>query len=223
MKEMIRILKDKMGKVLLINGIRCVVQSYKENDFVNLSPIRSGRESIAGTMGNIRIDFVKRTISTDGKETPEWKSFVSLLDIDQINNTLQMSKIRILNSLLAQADQAYKNSVTKILDEIVPGLDWEFREDIAQKICWTKHDSISPVEIILMHDGAAYCNPDLSELLAERIQQTKNENRDIKPGIDERYWCETCGSHSHETHPITGYCFHCGTDNWEPENYRHIL
>ena len=31
-----------------------------------------------------------------------------------------------------------------------------------------------------------------------------------------------CGSHSHQEHPRTGYCFHCNTDNWEPENFRNI-
>lgn len=36
------------------------------------------------------------------------------------------------------------------------------------------------------------------------------------PDIDLRYWCATCGSKSGECHPHTGFCFHCGADNWEP-------
>lgn len=36
------------------------------------------------------------------------------------------------------------------------------------------------------------------------------------PDIDLRYWCGTCGSVSGECCPDTGFCFHCGADNWEP-------
>lgn len=36
------------------------------------------------------------------------------------------------------------------------------------------------------------------------------------PEIDLRYWCESCGSKSGECDPVTGFCFHCGADDWEP-------
>lgn len=83
---------NNKGDILLINGISCVVQSYKMDDFVNLSPFQSGKQSLADTLGNIRIDFVNRTISTDSKENAKWKSFVSALDIIEINNFLKQRK-----------------------------------------------------------------------------------------------------------------------------------
>lgn len=218
---MFRLLKDQTGmeQILLINGIACAVKSYKKDEFVNLNPIQPARELLADTLSNIRIDFLNRIVSTDGKETPKWRSFVSLIDIDEISDSLQMGKIHTLNCLLAKAKQEYRNSILKALDEIVPDLDWDFREDIAAKIYTNKCDTTSPVEIILAYDGAAYRNPDLSELLAERIHQTKIQNKDLEPIIYSDHWCETCGSHSHQKHPDTGHCFHCNTNNWEPEEW----
>ena len=134
-----------------------------------------------------------------------------------------MDKIDRLTRLVADADEAYKQYVLNILHEIVPDLDMESKLEIARKICWDKHGSDTIDEIILMHDGRAFDNPALVDLLTERIQKTRKENKELDPDIDKRYWCETCGSHSHETNPNTGYCFHCNTDNWEPENYRDIM
>ena len=91
-------------------------------------------------------------------------------------NKINMSKIDRLIQLVSDADEAYKQSVINILNEIT-----------------------------------------------QRIQKTRKENKDLEPDIDKRYWCETCGSHSHETNPDTGYCFNCNTDNWEPENYRDVM
>lgn len=84
-----RIVIEKSYTFLIINEVRCVVQSYKENDFVNLSPIQTGRESIGDSLDNIRIDFVNHRISTEGKENSRWKRFVSALNIDEINNILK--------------------------------------------------------------------------------------------------------------------------------------
>lgn len=131
-----------------------------------------------------------------------------------------MDKINRLNMLISDADEAYKKSVENILDEILPCIDMDFRHEVAEKIYRDKHKS--PDEIILMHDGRAFDNPALVDLLTERIQNTRKENEGLKPCIDTRYWCETCGSHSHEENPKNGYCFVCNTDNWEPENYRNI-
>ena len=133
-----------------------------------------------------------------------------------------MDKKEVLIKSITEANEAYRNSVIKILNEIVPGLDWDYYEDTATKICWTRHGQMSPDEIILMHDGRAFDNSALIDLLTERIRKTKIENEGLEPCIDKRYWCETCGSHSHQVHPETGYCFHCNTDNWEPENYREL-
>lgn len=129
---------NNKGDVLLINGISCIVQSYKMDDFVNLSPIQSGKQSLADTLGNIRIDFVNRTILTDSKENAKWKSFVSALDIIEINNFLkqrEMNKNNFLNKSLAEANEAYLNSVFKILDQVIPRIDSEFREKVAKGIC----------------------------------------------------------------------------------------
>lgn len=35
--------------------------------------------------------------------------------------------------------------------------------------------------------------------------------------LDERYYCESCGSHSHRCDMIDGCCYECGADDWEPE------
>lgn len=40
-----KIVKDKTITLLIINEVKCVVQSYVENDYVNLSPVQTGRES----------------------------------------------------------------------------------------------------------------------------------------------------------------------------------
>ncbi len=134
-----------------------------------------------------------------------------------------MNKINRLNQLISEADQVYKQKILNILDEIVPGIDIESKTEIAKKICWDKHGFMDSEEIILMHDGRAFDNPAMADILTDRIQKTREKNKELKPIIDKSYWCETCGSHSHEYHPVTGYCFHCNTDNWEPESYRDIL
>ena len=134
-----------------------------------------------------------------------------------------MKKIEKLSQMVSEAQRVYMKAVIGILDEIVPGLDQEAKDSIAYKICWDGYGYNGLEEIILRYDGRAFDNPALTDILEERIQKTKEENKDLEPDIDERYWCETCGSHSHEEHPETGYCFICNTDNWCPENYIDIL
>lgn len=134
-----------------------------------------------------------------------------------------MKKIEKLSQMVYEADEAYKQSIINILNEIVPDLDVESRQKIVEKIRWNRYRYGSIDEIILMHDGIAFDNHDLTDILAERIQKIREENKELEPDIDERYWCETCGSHSHEANPNTGYCFVCNTDNWEPENYRDVI
>lgn len=53
--------------------------------------------------------------------------------------------------------------------------------------------------------------------LKYRKKETRKLNKGVEPCIDAEYFCETCGSHSHKCDPVTGYCFICNTDNWEPE------
>lgn len=133
-----------------------------------------------------------------------------------------MNSIDSLNKLIDDADEEYRQKIIKILDVVVPNMDIEFRNDVARKICFDRGRMNSPEEIILMHDGRAFDNPALRTILTDRILKTMEENKNLKPSIDTRYWCETCGSHSHQEHPKTGYCFHCNTDNWEPENFRDV-
>ena len=35
--------------------------------------------------------------------------------------------------------------------------------------------------------------------------------------IDDRYYCGTCGSHSHKCDNENGCCYECGADDWEIE------
>lgn len=91
MNQYMKIVKDKTV-ILIINEVRYVVQSYAEDDFVNLSPIQ-GRESMENCLGNVRIDFVKHQVSTEGKENARWKEFVSALNIDEIINILKTNQI----------------------------------------------------------------------------------------------------------------------------------
>lgn len=62
-----------------------------------------------------------------------------------------------------------------------------------------------------------------TEELNEQIEKTKVENQGLEPYINKDYYCLTCGSHSGECHPITGYCFICNSDDWEPENINTII
>lgn len=74
-------------------------------------------------------------------------------------------------------------------------------------------------EKIIMSEIRAYRSKNTAIKLALkfRIAETAKMNKGIEPSIDTRYWCETCGSHSHKCHPVTGYCFRCDTDNWRLE------
>lgn len=84
-----KIVKDKTAILLIINKVKCIVQSYAEDDFVNLSPVQTGRESTKDSLDNVRIDLVKHQVSTEGKENARWKEFVFALNIDEINNILK--------------------------------------------------------------------------------------------------------------------------------------
>ncbi len=50
-----------------------------------------------------------------------------------------MGKIDRLKKLISEADETYKQTVIRILDEIVPTIDMEARNEVAEKICWDKH------------------------------------------------------------------------------------
>lgn len=91
-----KIVEDKTITLLIINEIKCVVQSYIENDYVNLSPVQTGRESFECSLSNIRIDFVNDHITTEGKENAKWKGFVSALNIAEINNILKSKNMSLL-------------------------------------------------------------------------------------------------------------------------------
>ena len=124
-----------------------------------------------------------------------------------------MDTIDLLNKLIEEVDQEYLQKMTSVLDTVIPGLNIELKNSIAYKICFNRV-FMDPIEIILMCDGRAFDNPALRTILTDRILKTMEENKYLKPCINTRYWCETCGSHSHQEHSRTGYCFHCNTDNW---------
>lgn len=85
---MIEITIDKNCPILIVDGVHCVIQSYKANDFVNLSPIQTGKESLKNSLSNIYIDFVNKKISTSGKANAGWKQLVSKLNCDKVNSFL---------------------------------------------------------------------------------------------------------------------------------------
>lgn len=87
---MIEITNDKNCPILIVENIRCVIQSYKADDFVNLSPIQTGKESLKNSLSNIHIDFVNKKISTSGKANAGWKQLVSKLDCDKVNSFLNV-------------------------------------------------------------------------------------------------------------------------------------
>lgn len=85
----LKVIKDKKCTILLINGVKCIVQSYLNNDFVNLSPVHGWHESLGNSLSNIRIDFVNHRFGTDGKENMNWKKFVSQINIEDVDMILK--------------------------------------------------------------------------------------------------------------------------------------
>ena len=128
-----------------------------------------------------------------------------------------MDSIDLLNKLIEEVDQDYLQKMTSIIDTVTPNLETKLKNSIAYKICFNRV-FMDPTEIILMCDGRAFDNPALRTMLTDRIFKTMEKNKDLKPCFDTRYRCKTCGSHSHQEHPKTAYCFHCNTDNLESEN-----
>ena len=54
-----------------------------------------------------------------------------------------MNIINRLTQLIADADEAYKQSIIAILNEIVPDLDVESKQEIAKKICWDNTEVVA--------------------------------------------------------------------------------
>lgn len=84
--------------------------------------------------------------------------------------------------------------------------------------------SYEETEELVMSVNRAYQSRDIEikQALKLRKQMTQAMNAELKPCIDADYWCETCGSHSHKEHPVTGYCFICNTDNWKREKIADV-
>ncbi|MDR1502287.1 MAG: hypothetical protein LBT43_07520 [Prevotella sp.] len=79
---------DKKCYILTINRIRCVLQCYAKDEYANISPIQYGGETFEETLGNVRIDFVKNEITTEGKRTPKWVNFTRTIDIAVVKQAL---------------------------------------------------------------------------------------------------------------------------------------
>lgn len=84
----------------------------------------------------------------------------------------------------------------------------------------TNKERYDDSERIVMSVPRAYRNKkkEIQAALKFRIEETEKINLGITPYIDDEYWCETCGSHSHKCHPDSDYCFICNTDNWKAED-----
>jgi len=74
--------------VLVINRIRCILQSFKKDSFVNFSPIQTGLETFEERLDNVRIDFEKNKIYTDGKKSVKWNNFSLTIDIAEVKQIL---------------------------------------------------------------------------------------------------------------------------------------
>jgi hypothetical protein len=70
-------------KIISLNNVKCAIQAYKKDDFVNICPLQE-KPKFNEVLGNIRIDFVSNKIETSGKETFFWKQFVSKININEI-------------------------------------------------------------------------------------------------------------------------------------------
>lgn len=82
------IIYDNKCYILTINRVGCVLQSYLKDDFANISPIQTGRETFEEMLGNARLDFVNKIITTDGKRTSKWCNFTQTIDIDLVEKAI---------------------------------------------------------------------------------------------------------------------------------------
>lgn len=80
---------EKKCYIVTINRVRCVLQSYLKNDFANISPIQTGMETFVEMLDNVRVDFVKNEITTDGKRTVKWHNFTHTIDIAVLKQVLE--------------------------------------------------------------------------------------------------------------------------------------
>lgn len=136
-----------------------------------------------------------------------------------------MEKARAL-SAWANNTGSKENLVIAMLALLFPDATPEEQTKYLELFKSKPDDTISKYELMeakLLSVRRAYEDDTLKPLLSIRIQIVAEINKDLSPLIDSTYWCETCGSHSGQCHPDTGYCFVCDTDNWEPENWRHSL
>lgn len=60
-----------------------IVQAYKPDEFVNFVP-EGNTEALREALYNVRVDFIAREISTDGKPTAIMKEIINSLDIDRV-------------------------------------------------------------------------------------------------------------------------------------------
>ncbi|MBF0648711.1 hypothetical protein IR083_07750 [Dysgonomonas sp. GY75] len=79
---------DKKYYILTINRVRCVLQCYYKDEYANISPIQDGLEAFEETLGNVRVDFIKHEITTEGKRTPKWVNFTRTIDIAVLKQAL---------------------------------------------------------------------------------------------------------------------------------------
>lgn len=85
----IEVTQVKDCTILIINRVHCVLQSYIKDDYVNISPVQSGMETFDYRLDNVRVDFGKETITTDGKRSNKWHNFTRTIDIGMLKEVIQ--------------------------------------------------------------------------------------------------------------------------------------
>lgn len=53
-------------------------------------------------------------------------------------------------------------------------------------------------------------------MTTEEFLDKKGGIEGVDYNIDDNYWCESCGSHTHRE-DMHAMCFECGADDWAPE------
>lgn len=71
-------------KTIIIGNIKCVVQAYKKDEFVNLCPIQNS-PSFEEEVGTTTIYFDRTPeFFTGGRENEAWKNFIAQIDINAL-------------------------------------------------------------------------------------------------------------------------------------------
>lgn len=80
-------------KTVNIGEYRCIIQAYKENDFVNICPMLTFQQEKNHPFGipatKIYLDGRNEKFFTSGKESNDWRNFIRLINIEQLTKEIQ--------------------------------------------------------------------------------------------------------------------------------------